>query len=90
MAPAEFSVFVTARFERDYHRLLKGHADLATHYAEAISALKIDPYNRSLRHAIKKLEGVPAGEGSIAFVAADSGHPGQGRLSQSMFSPAGR
>jgi mRNA-degrading endonuclease RelE of RelBE toxin-antitoxin system len=62
-----FSVFATARFERDYQSLLKGHPDLAGHYAEAVAALKQDPYNRSRRYAVKKLEGVAAGDGQYRF-----------------------
>jgi mRNA-degrading endonuclease RelE of RelBE toxin-antitoxin system len=67
MTPAEFSVIATARFDRDYHGLLKRHQDLAEHYAEAVSALKEDPYNRSRRYPIKKLEGVAAGEGQYRY-----------------------
>ena len=32
-------------------------------FAQSIAILKIDPYNRTRRHPIKKLEGVPPGEG---------------------------
>lgn len=67
MTPAEFSVLVTRRFERDYRVLLKGHANLPEHYAELVAALKEDPYNRSRRHPIKKLEGVAPGEGQYRF-----------------------
>ena len=62
MAPP-FSVYVTARFERDYRRLLKGHPDLAADYATVLSVLHADPYNRSRSHPIKKLEQVGAGDG---------------------------
>lgn len=58
---------VTARFERDYRALLKQHPDLADHYSEAISILKVDPYNRGRRPALKKLEGVAAGDGQYRF-----------------------
>jgi mRNA-degrading endonuclease RelE of RelBE toxin-antitoxin system len=67
MPPAEFSVIATARFERDYRSLLKRHPDLAEHYAAAIPLLKDDPYNRSRRHPIKKLEGVAAVGGQYRF-----------------------
>ena len=60
-----FFVFVTARFERDYRRLLKGHADLAADYETVLSILHADPYNRSRSHPIKKLEQVDAGDGAI-------------------------
>ena len=62
MAPP-FAVFVTARFERDYRALLKGHRTLATDYATVIGVLCADPYNRTRQHAIKKLEQVGAGDG---------------------------
>ena len=67
MTPAEFSVFATRRFERDYRTLLKGHPDLPEHYAAAITILKHDPYNRSRIHPIKKLEGIPPDEGQYRF-----------------------
>ena len=62
MAPP-FSVYVTARFERDYRRLLKGHAGLAADYQTVLSVLNTDPYNRSRSHPIRKLEQVDAGDG---------------------------
>ena len=67
MPPAEFSVIATARFERDYRSLLKHHPDLARHYTEALSILTCDPYNRTRRHPIKKLEGVASGSGQYRF-----------------------
>jgi mRNA-degrading endonuclease YafQ of YafQ-DinJ toxin-antitoxin module len=65
MASASFSVFVTARFERDYQAILKRHPNLAQRYAESLMFLKQDPYNSSHRYAIKKLEGMAAGVDSI-------------------------
>lgn len=62
MAPL-FSVYVTARFERDYRRLLKGHPDVATDHASVVAVLSSDPYNRSRSHPIRKLEQVDAGDG---------------------------
>lgn len=64
-----FSVYVTARFERDYRRLLKAHADLGKVYETVLSVLNTDPYNRSRSHNIKKLEQVASGEGNTASVA---------------------
>ena len=58
-----FSVLVTARFERDYRRLLKSHAQLASDFASAIIILQQDPYNRSRHSPIKKLENVSSGDG---------------------------
>ena len=62
MAPL-FAVFVTARFERDYRALLKGHPALAIDYTAVVGVLSADPYNRTRQHAIKKLEQVAAGDG---------------------------
>ena len=67
MTPAEFSVIATARFERDYRSLAKHHPDVAERYAEALPILKDDPYNRTRRHPIKKLEGVAQGDGQYRF-----------------------
>ena len=65
--PAGFSLLTTRRFERDYGALLRGHPDLAEYYAAAVAVLKEDPYNRSRRHAIKKLAGVAEGDGQYRF-----------------------
>ena len=67
MSSAPFSVLVTARFERDYRSLGRRHADLGEHIASVLDALRHDPFNRSRRYPIKKLEGVPAGEGQYRF-----------------------
>ena len=63
MPASEFRVFVTARFERDYRSLGRGHPELAERYAAALAVLKRDPYNRTRRYPIKKLEGIAAGHG---------------------------
>lgn len=60
---ANLSVLATVRFERDYGVLLKGHPDLAEHFAEAVAVLKKAPHNRSRRHPIMKLQGIAAGDG---------------------------
>ena len=43
--------------------------ELAGHYAEAITILGTDPYNQSRGHPIKKLQGVPAGDGQYRIRA---------------------
>ena len=53
-----FIVLTTPRFDRLLHAIHKQHADITKHYAEAITILGIDPYNRSRRYHIKKLEGI--------------------------------
>jgi hypothetical protein len=58
-----FVVRTTPRFERLLRRLVRGHPELVDHYAEALTILDADPYNRSRRHQIIKLESVPQGEG---------------------------
>ena len=64
-SPASPSFFVRTNphFDRLLRRLAKRQPDLSAVFAEALAVLRTDPYNRSRRHAIKKLEGVPAGEG---------------------------
>jgi mRNA-degrading endonuclease RelE of RelBE toxin-antitoxin system len=44
-------------------KLAPKHPDLADRFGEAIAVLSADPYNKTGRHAIKKLRGVSAGEG---------------------------
>ena len=58
-----FSVYITARFERDYRSLLKRHPELAADYTTVVSILSIDPHNRTRTYPVKKLEQVSAGEG---------------------------
>jgi mRNA-degrading endonuclease RelE of RelBE toxin-antitoxin system len=60
---AAFAVFVTARFERDYRALLKRHPEVAIDYAHLLGILSVDPYNRTRKYPIRKLEQVAAGEG---------------------------
>ena len=57
---APFTVRTTARFERRARPLLTEFPALL---ARAIEILKADPYDHGRTHHIKKLEGVPAGEG---------------------------
>lgn len=59
-----FSVFTTPRFDRLARALERQHHQQFTdRYEEAIEILGADPYNRTRRHPIRKLESVPAGEG---------------------------
>jgi mRNA-degrading endonuclease RelE of RelBE toxin-antitoxin system len=59
------SVRTTSAFDRDFRKLAKQHRDLIEHFERAITILEKDPYNRSRIHNIKKLHGVPAGEGQF-------------------------
>jgi mRNA-degrading endonuclease RelE of RelBE toxin-antitoxin system len=58
-----FSVSITPRCERLIRKLLKQHSELQTLLLEVQTVLQSDPHNVSRRYPIKKLEGVPHGEG---------------------------
>lgn len=58
-----FSVRTTPRFDRLLKKLTRRHPELPEHFAEALAILRLDPYNRTGSHPIKKLQGVPAGDG---------------------------
>jgi mRNA-degrading endonuclease RelE of RelBE toxin-antitoxin system len=58
-----FAVRATPRFDRLLKKLARRHAELGDMFALALGLLESDPYNQSRRHPIKKLEGVPPGEG---------------------------
>jgi mRNA-degrading endonuclease RelE of RelBE toxin-antitoxin system len=65
----EFLVFVTSRFERELKKLAAKHPDLSEILRRVICVLKVDPYNRSRQHPIKKLEAVLAGDGQYRIRA---------------------
>jgi hypothetical protein len=58
-----FSAIATLLYDRLARRLLRQHAAFDEAEDRARGILQNDPYNRSRRHAIKKLEGIPQGEG---------------------------
>ena len=58
-----FSVRTTPHFERLHRRLLGRNPQLTELLKEARRILQEDPYNRSRRYHIIKLEGVRPGEG---------------------------
>jgi hypothetical protein len=62
MTPS-FSLRTTSRYERLVTRLLLVHPELRTLQNRAFDILKTDPYNRSRTQHIKKLVGIPVGEG---------------------------
>ena len=62
MTPS-FTVRTTPRFERLLRTLARRHAELATVYADAITILSTDLYNRSREHRIRKLASIRQGEG---------------------------
>jgi mRNA-degrading endonuclease RelE of RelBE toxin-antitoxin system len=61
-APA-YSVLTTAHFDRLLKKLAAKHSGLVERLEEAITILSLDPHNKSRMYPIKKLRGVPAGEG---------------------------
>ncbi len=58
-----FAVRTTPHFDRLLTSLIRRHRELIERYAEALEILGADPYNRTRRYHIKKLEGIPQGEG---------------------------
>lgn len=60
-----FSVVVTPHYERLATKLVRGHRDFPALQTRAGEILATDPYNMSRQHRIKKLEGVPAGQGQF-------------------------
>jgi mRNA-degrading endonuclease RelE of RelBE toxin-antitoxin system len=63
MNVSAYSVVTTAHFDRLLKRLAPKHPELVERFEETISILSQDPYNKSGRYPIKKLQGVPAEEG---------------------------
>jgi mRNA-degrading endonuclease RelE of RelBE toxin-antitoxin system len=57
-----FSVRTIPQFDRLLRRLNRQHPGLAGVYADALTVLRSDPYNRSRQHDIVKLTGVSPGE----------------------------
>jgi mRNA-degrading endonuclease RelE of RelBE toxin-antitoxin system len=58
-----FSVRTVPQFDRLLRRLDRQHPELGGVYAEALTILRTDPYNRSRQHDSLKLTGVSPGEG---------------------------
>jgi len=58
-----FSVSSAPHFERLFRKLLRGHSDLWDIRDSVEEILNTDPYNRTKRYHIKKLEGVSQGDG---------------------------
>ncbi len=62
MTPS-FAIRATPRFERLATALLKGHPEFRPLLSQAREILRADPYNQTRAHHIKKLQGVPPGDG---------------------------
>ncbi len=63
MTPANFTVRTVPRYDRLSTKLQRAHRDFDAVEKSAALILASDPYNRTRQHHIKKLGGVPAGEG---------------------------
>lgn len=63
MDVSSFTVLTTAHFDRLMKKLAPKHPDLVERFEEAIGILSLDPRNKSRKYSIKKLQGVPAGDG---------------------------
>jgi hypothetical protein len=61
--PPAFTVHSTSQYERLSTKLHKSHRDFEATERSAVAILAADPYNRTRQHHIKKLEGIPVGEG---------------------------
>ena len=60
---AAFTVRTHSRYDRLAKALQRRHAEFITHHRSALRILATDPYNRSRSYHIRKLEGVPEGDG---------------------------
>jgi len=56
-----FSVITVPKTDRLLRKLHQRHPDIAKALEQAITTLSDDPYNRTRKHQIKKLENIPAG-----------------------------
>jgi mRNA-degrading endonuclease RelE of RelBE toxin-antitoxin system len=63
MKDPAYYVVTTAHFDRLMKKLAPKHPELVERFEEAIAILSSDPFNKSRRHPVKKLQEVPAGEG---------------------------
>ncbi|MGB8260878.1 MAG: hypothetical protein WCE75_11030 [Terracidiphilus sp.] len=63
MSTPAYSVLTTAHFDRLMKKLAPKHPELVERFEETLAILSLDPHNKSHKYPIKKLEGVPAGEG---------------------------
>ena len=61
--PPGYAVHVTSHYERLSNKLQRRHRDFEDTERSVVGILSLDPYNRLKSHNIKKLEGVPTGEG---------------------------
>lgn len=60
---ALFLVRSSTRFERLFRKLIRRHPELRVLRDRVGDILEADPTNRTRAHHIKKLEGIPSGQG---------------------------
>ncbi len=60
---SDFTITTTPRFERLAIKLIKHHPEFRSTLNQARAILATDPHNRIHNYHIKKLEGVPHGDG---------------------------
>jgi len=58
-----FEVVLSTHFGRELKKLTRARAEAATENEGILPILRTDPYNRTRRHPIEKLEGVKPGDG---------------------------
>jgi mRNA-degrading endonuclease RelE of RelBE toxin-antitoxin system len=62
-ASSRFRLVATPSYERDVRKLTKRHPKLLPVVLELLKVLETDPTNQARQHDIRKLKGVPPGEG---------------------------
>jgi hypothetical protein len=70
MIPAAYTVRTASRYDRLSNKLQKSHRDFDAVERSAAAILSQDPYNRTRRYHIKKLEGIAPGEGQYRLSLA--------------------
>lgn len=58
-----FTIVTTSAFRRLSRSLQKQHQEFSQVQEEVFATLRSDPYNRTRRYQVKKLENVPLGKG---------------------------
>jgi mRNA-degrading endonuclease RelE of RelBE toxin-antitoxin system len=66
-----YRTLTTPAFERDTRKILRSNARFLGAIEKVLTAIGEDPYNRSGKHAIKKLAGLKPGEGQWRIRAGD-------------------
>lgn len=66
-----FRIRSSPSFERDIRKLTKRNPNLLLKLEEAAAILRVDPYNSSRKHNIRKLNAVQPGEGQWRIRTGD-------------------